>query len=100
MIDIDFDLDDWDISDKPKHVLKGLAKNGHAVHNDAELNRLIARETPTMSRRGILMVTNHRRTNKSIVALDFDEAARFPDFNKIFNKEIKDLVITLKKGGW
>ena len=99
-MDIDFNLDDIDIGEEPKSILKKIIKKETAVHKNGALNRLVSRNTPTLSEHGILIATNHRRTGKNIVALDMDAAAEFPNFDDVFKKEIDGLIKAFKKGGW
>lgn len=97
---IDFNLDEIDIGEEPKNIIRKLLNRETVVHNNGNINRMVSRYTPTLSQHGILLATNHRRTGKSIVALDLDAAKEFPNFDNMFKKEIDGLIKAFKKGDW
>lgn len=99
-MDLDFNLDDINIGEEPKSIIRKLINRETAVHKNGALNRLVSRNMPTLSEHDILIATNHRRSGKNIVTLDLDAAKEFPNFDDVFKKEIDGLIRAFKKGGW
>jgi len=97
---MDLDIDLEDLTPETRGVLKKLVKDHFATHHNGPLNRVVPREMPMLSEKGVLIATNHRRTGKNILAIDMTEAAKYPNFDMVFEKEIDALIKTLKKGRW